>query len=895
MARPDVFISATTVDLRSYREEAKQALLDIGAHPIEQANFPTEHRQLASMLARLLDPCQALVHIVGFYYGGEPHPETNIPRRSYTQWEYHRAVSGDHPKPTYVFLAREDCRFDSFPREDEEKRLLQLRHRQEIKSRQNIYYEFSSQEELRELIHRTEDLRACLRNRAIRIPFRPLGDAFTGRLTLIETLTDELTARQSGVLTHPTALFADGGVGKTALAVELGWRLFESRNFDFVFFLNASTQEEFHSDLAALCSPSALDLQEQTTTDQQTRREAVMRWLNGPGNAERTLLLIDNADSQSSRIAVNHFLPAVARSAVLVTSRYDAWDKLRSHPLNLFTSAEARAFLQGRLRPELLLEPQSEVLLDAVSSAVDHLPLALELVASYIRRTHQTLSDWLREWHSMPQSTLSYHDPATVAYPTALARVWDLSVKRLSQRSYNLLFTLTWFAPRPNLFPLDPLQYDKDWPPIRNAFAELAEASLIQWEPGSNEVSIHKLLQLVMRHRMAPQSLSNSLTSALISLQSICPPPDWSEYGWQLWRKILPHFLAVFDSLFHHPSESQASRTMQARGLWLKHQGRYLEAEPLYRRSLELDEKALGPCHPIVITELNNLGRLLNSMNRQPEAETVLRRAVTLAEGATDEKANILPLCMVSLAQVLRDRGADSETEQILRKVLSLRDTGGSVEDVTLGSCLADLASLEERTSRFEDAEEHYRKAVSLFDSRLDAYHPSIALTLDALGQLLVSRKKLSEARPLLERALSIFTKCYGPEHANTASAIHSLGMYHFYSKHFPEAEPLLRRALIVAGEAEDKAYIRIRILNNLGWLSSITGRHKEAEELMRRALLLAENRYASDSSVILARLENLAGVLSSAGNYVEEEDVLARRIKLLFNLPQKEKPAPRF
>ena len=33
----------------------------------------------------------------------------------------------------------------------------------------------------------------------------------------------------------------DGGVGKTALAVELGWRLFEARQFDFVLFLNAST------------------------------------------------------------------------------------------------------------------------------------------------------------------------------------------------------------------------------------------------------------------------------------------------------------------------------------------------------------------------------------------------------------------------------------------------------------------------------------------------------------------------------------------------------------------------------------------------------------------------------------------------------------------------------
>ncbi len=36
-------------------------------------------------------------------------------------------------------------------------------------------------------------------------------------------------------------------------------------------------------------------------------------------------------------------------------------------------------------------------------------------------------------------------------------------------------------------------------------------------------------------------------------------------------------------------------------------QGHYAEAEPLYKRSLAIREKALGPEHPAVATSLNNL------------------------------------------------------------------------------------------------------------------------------------------------------------------------------------------------------------------------------------------------------------------------------------------------
>lgn len=56
-------------------------------------------------------------------------------------------------------------------------------------------------------------------------------------------------------------------------------------------------------------------------------------------------------------------------------------------------------------------------------------------------------------------------------------------------------------------------------------------------------------------------------------------------------------------------------------------QGKYAEAEPLYKRALAIREKVLGPEHPAVATSLENYAALLPKMDRQAEAEEFEARA----------------------------------------------------------------------------------------------------------------------------------------------------------------------------------------------------------------------------------------------------------------------------
>ena len=63
-------------------------------------------------------------------------------------------------------------------------------------------------------------------------------------------------------------------------------------------------------------------------------------------------------------------------------------------------------------------------------------------------------------------------------------------------------------------------------------------------------------------------------------------------------------------------------------------QGRYAEAEPLYKRALAISEKALGPDHPDVGSSLNNLAMLYESQGRYAEAEPLYKRALAISEKA---------------------------------------------------------------------------------------------------------------------------------------------------------------------------------------------------------------------------------------------------------------------
>ena len=78
------------------------------------------------------------------------------------------------------------------------------------------------------------------------------------------------------------------------------------------------------------------------------------------------------------------------------------------------------------------------------------------------------------------------------------------------------------------------------------------------------------------------------------------------------------------------PNNVNVATSLNSLALLYKAQGEYALAEPLYKRSLKIYEKALGPDHPSVATSLENLASLYRLTNRHKEAKDLELRATEI-------------------------------------------------------------------------------------------------------------------------------------------------------------------------------------------------------------------------------------------------------------------------
>ncbi len=75
------------------------------------------------------------------------------------------------------------------------------------------------------------------------------------------------------------------------------------------------------------------------------------------------------------------------------------------------------------------------------------------------------------------------------------------------------------------------------------------------------------------------------------------------------------------------PDHPDVATTLRNLAALYKAQGKYAEAEPLYKRALAIWEKAMGPDHPQVALVLENMAELYKETGRLDEAKRLEERA----------------------------------------------------------------------------------------------------------------------------------------------------------------------------------------------------------------------------------------------------------------------------
>lgn len=315
--------------------------------------------------------------------------------------------------------------------------------------------------------------------------------------------------------------------------------------------------------------------------------------------------------------------------------------------------------------------------------------------------------------------------------------------------------------------------------------------------------------------------------------------------------------------------------------------GRYLEAEPLLTRGLEVRESIWGPDDPETLIGVYNLAHLYSAMGRYSDAESLYTRALEARERVLGTEHPDTLTTMNNLAMLYNATGRHLEAEQLYSRVLEIRENLlGSEDFSTLGS-LNNLAELYRETGRLSNALELHSSALEARERMLGPEHPDTLMTLNNVALLYEDMGRFVDAEPLYSRVLEASERVLGPEHPATLTTMNNLAMLYVATGRFAEAEPLLTFVLEARGRLFEQGHPEVLMsLNNLAGYYYATQRYADAEFLYDNAVETSVRSLGAEDPRTLVIFNNLGLLYSAMGRHVEAEalnqQILNTRMPLL-------------
>src|SRR6516165_7442674 len=224
-------------------------------------------------------------------------------------------------------------------------------------------------------------------------------------------------------------------------------------------------------------------------------------------------------------------------------------------------------------------------------------------------------------------------------------------------------------------------------------------------------------------------------------------------------------------SLEFGPDTQESATALNNLALTYALLARYMEAEPLYRRAIDIGEKTLGKDDPAVAARYNNLASLLRVQGKYDQAEPLYRRAIDIDKRALGKDHPDLAIRYNNLALLMHKQGKHDQAEPLYRRAIDINEKtlGKDHPDVAKG--YNNLAILLQDQDKHDQAEPLYRRAIEIGEKTLGTDHPDLAVWYHNLAGLLQDQGKYDQAEPLYRRAMEIFETKLGLDHPNTVAS----------------------------------------------------------------------------------------------------------------------------
>lgn len=230
-------------------------------------------------------------------------------------------------------------------------------------------------------------------------------------------------------------------------------------------------------------------------------------------------------------------------------------------------------------------------------------------------------------------------------------------------------------------------------------------------------------------------------------------------------------------------------------------QGRYADAEALYRKALTTVRAQSKPDTINETVVLGNLADVLTLQGRTDEATRLLGLALATREKELGPDHLLVARTLHTMARVrISLDDMSEETAAILRRAIQIKERHLGPSNIDVAATVSLLATVLCNQERFQEASDAYLRMLTITQDVLGSGHPDVGMSYHNVGVFFTDARRFNDAEQFLRQSLVIFEHAHGPNHPEVALALNSLGNVLTKLGRKDEADRLYARADTIPG-----------------------------------------------------------------------------------------------
>ncbi|KAI1213575.1 uncharacterized protein F4807DRAFT_270747 [Annulohypoxylon truncatum] len=721
------------------------------------------------------------------------------------------------------------------------------------------------------------------------IPFEQKGD-FIGRESSLEQLLERIPPSVKKNECQRTAIEGLGGVGKTRIALEAAYLVYERYQDCSIFWvpaINMTSFENAYRDIGKVLDIPGIE------DDEADIKSLVKAALEK--NAGTWLLVIDNADDadllygRTASPAIRDYLPFSRQGSILFTTRnHEVAIAFEIHEKSIcvienLAEDEAIDMLGRSLKESQMRDVESTKQLLA---SLAYLPLAIKQASAYMARTRISTTRYLDHCRSSDETQVKllsqeFEDRSRYRGTTnPIATTWLISFNHIA-RDYPLaaryLKYICFLAEKD--IPISLLPPGKDRLEEEEALGVLTGYAFIARREQGDSFDIHRLVRLAMRNYLQNEERIETITNLFVHLSDVYPHPTHENRN--IWMRYMPHAQIALKVRGESVRNIEKCSLLCNIAYSYRIIAKYKQAEHMYREAVKLSKEGWGVEDPKTLVSMNGLGWMLYKQGKDQEAEQIILQTLKLRKKLLGPKDPDTLDSMHNLACVFSGQGKYEASRKINQQTLKLRkEVLGLKHPETLRS-MGNLAQVLHIQGNHQ-AEEMKRQMLKLSEEVLGHDHPDTLHSMSIMACILLSKGKHEEADLMNRRAFELTSKVLGPKHPDVIPTISNLAKVLEYQGKYKKAEKMKREALELSKEVlGPKHPDTISYMNNLATVLYLEGKYEEAEQVNLQVVELSEEVLGSEHPDTVIGMNNLAVVLACQGKHKEAEQICRHRTSL--------------